>query len=112
MRFTTATCRPPQRGHVPADSVINPTGDEGLDPMRHRADRVVVIEDGWITAIGAHDELMRTEGHYRRMAELKLGLDADTPRRLCAVGGGCRLAWRNTLARGIIPPHTGSEADP
>jgi ATP-binding cassette subfamily B protein len=38
-----------------------------------RADRVIVIEDGRITAIGAHDELMRTEGHYRQMARLQLG---------------------------------------
>lgn len=38
-----------------------------------RADRVVVIEDGRITAIGSHAELMQTEGHYRRMAELQLG---------------------------------------
>ena len=38
-----------------------------------RADRVVVIEDGRITAVGAHDELMRSEGHYREMARLQLG---------------------------------------
>ncbi len=38
-----------------------------------RADRVVVIEDGRITAIGSHEDLMRSEGHYRQMAELQLG---------------------------------------
>jgi ATP-binding cassette subfamily B protein len=38
-----------------------------------RADRVVVIEDGRITTVGRHAELLDTEGHYRRMAVLQLG---------------------------------------
>ncbi len=47
-----------------------------------RADRVVVIEEGRITAVGAHDELMSTEGHYRQMARVQLGelVDRDEVR--------------------------------
>ena len=36
-----------------------------------RADRIVVIEDGRITDIGAHDELMKKLGTYRRLYDLQ-----------------------------------------
>ncbi len=36
-----------------------------------RADRVVVLERGRIVQSGRHDELVREEGHYRRVAELQ-----------------------------------------
>jgi subfamily B ATP-binding cassette protein MsbA len=36
-----------------------------------RADRIVVIENGAIADIGAHDELMRKFGTYRRLYELQ-----------------------------------------
>ena len=32
-----------------------------------RADRILVIEDGRITEIGSHAELLRERGHYYRL---------------------------------------------
>ena len=37
------------------------------------ADRILVLEDGVITAQGDHTHLMETCGRYRRMAELQMG---------------------------------------
>jgi ABC-type multidrug transport system fused ATPase/permease subunit len=36
------------------------------------ADLVLVVEDGRITQSGTHAELMRTDGHYREIAEVQL----------------------------------------
>src|SRR5262249_29856904 len=36
-----------------------------------RADRIVVLENGTISDIGAHDELMQKLGTYRRLYELQ-----------------------------------------
>jgi subfamily B ATP-binding cassette protein MsbA len=36
-----------------------------------RADRIVVIENGAITDIGAHEDLMTKLGTYRRLYELQ-----------------------------------------
>ena len=42
-----------------------------------RADRIVVIEDGRITDIGSHEELMNKLGTYRRLYDLQfVDLDA------------------------------------
>ena len=41
-----------------------------------RADRIVVIENGSIADIGAHEELMTRLGTYRRLYELQFALDA------------------------------------
>jgi len=38
-----------------------------------RANRILVLEDGRITQVGTHDELMGREGSYRRTAELQFG---------------------------------------
>jgi ATP-binding cassette, subfamily B, bacterial MsbA len=43
------------------------------------ADRIVVIDNGAITEIGAHEELMKTFGTYRRLYELQFA-DADAPK--------------------------------
>src|SRR6201993_2554843 len=43
-----------------------------------RADRIVVIENGGIADIGAHDELMKKLGTYRRLYELQFA-NADVP---------------------------------
>ena len=37
------------------------------------ADRILVLEDGAITAQGNHEELLKSCGRYRRMAELQMG---------------------------------------
>jgi ATP-binding cassette subfamily B protein len=37
-----------------------------------QADLVVVLEDGQVTQLGTHAELMATEGHYREIAEVQL----------------------------------------
>ena len=36
-----------------------------------RADRIVVIEDGTITDMGTHEELMKKFGTYRRLYDLQ-----------------------------------------
>ncbi len=44
-----------------------------------RADRIVVLENGTIGDIGAHEELMQRLGTYRRLYELQFA-EADAPR--------------------------------
>jgi subfamily B ATP-binding cassette protein MsbA len=44
-----------------------------------RADRIVVLENGTISDIGAHDELIQKLGTYRRLYELQFA-EADAPR--------------------------------
>jgi ATP-binding cassette subfamily B protein len=36
-----------------------------------RAERVIVLDEGRVVQTGTHAELMRVEGHYRRIAELQ-----------------------------------------
>ncbi|HEY1677188.1 MAG TPA: ABC transporter ATP-binding protein [Candidatus Sulfotelmatobacter sp.] len=48
-----------------------------------RADRILVIENGIIAEIGAHEELMKSFGTYRRLYELQFAsadLTKDTPK--------------------------------
>jgi len=40
----------------------------------HRADRIVVIENGAVADVGAHEELMKKLGTYRRLYELQFAL--------------------------------------
>ena len=44
-----------------------------------RADRIVVLENGTITDIGTHDDLMLRDGTYRRLYEMQF-MDADAPK--------------------------------
>ena len=44
-----------------------------------RADRIVVIENGTIADIGAHEELMQKLGTYRRLYELQFAT-VDAPK--------------------------------
>jgi subfamily B ATP-binding cassette protein MsbA len=44
-----------------------------------RADRIVVIEDGRITDIGSHEELMNKLGTYRRLYDLQF-VELDSPK--------------------------------
>jgi subfamily B ATP-binding cassette protein MsbA len=44
-----------------------------------RADRIVVLDNGTISDIGAHEELMQKLGTYRRLYELQFA-EADVPR--------------------------------
>lgn len=41
------------------------------------ADLIVVLEQGEILETGTHDELLRTDGRYRRMVELQSALDVE-----------------------------------
>ena len=45
-----------------------------LSTITH-ADRIVVLEDGTITEIGNHDELLRAGGTYHEMVTLQTGLE-------------------------------------
>jgi subfamily B ATP-binding cassette protein MsbA len=44
-----------------------------------RADRIVVIDNGAISEIGAHEELMKNLGTYRRLYDLQFA-DSDVPK--------------------------------
>jgi ATP-binding cassette, subfamily B, bacterial MsbA len=44
-----------------------------------RADRIVVLENGTITDIGAHEELMQKLGTYRRLYDLQFA-ELDQPK--------------------------------
>jgi len=48
-----------------------------------RADRIVVLENGTISDIGAHEELMQKLGTYRRLYELQFA-EADAPKAVQA----------------------------
>ena len=50
-----------------------------------RADRIVVLESGTISDIGAHDELIQKLGTYRRLYELQFA-EADAPRAVQTLG--------------------------
>jgi len=50
-----------------------------------RADRIVVLENGTISDIGAHDELIQKLGTYRRLYELQFA-EADAPKQVQALG--------------------------
>ena len=50
-----------------------------------RADRIVVLENGTISDIGAHEELMQKLGTYRRLYELQFA-EADAPGTGVATG--------------------------
>ncbi len=50
-----------------------------------RADLVIVLEEGRITQMGTHAELMRQGGHYREIAEVQLYGDGEaTPAQIAA----------------------------
>jgi subfamily B ATP-binding cassette protein MsbA len=44
-----------------------------------RADRIVVLENGTITDIGSHDDLIARLGTYRKLYDLQF-VDLDTPK--------------------------------
>jgi ATP-binding cassette, subfamily B, bacterial MsbA len=44
-----------------------------------RADRIVVIDNGTISEIGAHEDLMKKLGTYRRLYDLQF-TDAEVPK--------------------------------
>lgn len=51
-----------------------------------RADVVMVMEDGRVTEVGTHDELMQTSAHYRKAAEVQMA--DEESRRLLGIGEG------------------------
>ena len=44
-----------------------------------KASRIAVMEDGTITEIGTHDELMQQSGTYRRLYDLQFSDDMVIP---------------------------------
>ena len=40
------------------------------------ADKIIILENGRITAVGTHEELKRREGYYRQIYELQSGINA------------------------------------
>lgn len=44
-----------------------------------RADKVIVLEEGRITQVGTHKQLMEEDGHYREIAEVQLYGDESVP---------------------------------
>jgi subfamily B ATP-binding cassette protein MsbA len=50
-----------------------------------RANRTVVLEDGRITAIGSHEELLRTSPTYQRLYELQFATGIEAPLPAAAV---------------------------
>lgn len=53
-----------------------------------RADLVLVVEDGRITQMGTHDELMEEEGHYREIASVQLNGDSSDGETEAGVAAG------------------------
>jgi ATP-binding cassette subfamily B protein len=49
--------------------------------MLRRADFVIVMESGCIVQRGTHDQLMHSEGYYRRAAEMQVA-DEESRRLL------------------------------
>ncbi len=47
-----------------------------------RADLVLVLEDGRITQMGTHDQLMERDGHYRHIAAVQLYGDDELPEKV------------------------------
>jgi ATP-binding cassette subfamily B protein len=50
-----------------------------------KADRIVVLDKGKIVAIGPHEELIRQNGLYTRLAELQFGLMSSSAPSLSRV---------------------------
>ncbi len=42
-----------------------------------QADLVIVLEQGRVTQLGTHEQLMREDGHYREIARVQLFGDSD-----------------------------------
>jgi ABC-type transport system involved in cytochrome bd biosynthesis fused ATPase/permease subunit len=51
------------------------------------ADRILVLEDGRIVQEGAHDELVRQPGAYRRLWEIQGALETETAVDLALAAG-------------------------
>jgi hypothetical protein len=64
-----------------------------------RATRIVVLEDGRITAIGSHEELLSTSPTYQRLYELQFlgGAENDFTAGCCRSHGGRPIATATQL---------------
>jgi ABC-type multidrug transport system fused ATPase/permease subunit len=75
-----------------------------------QADLVIVIEEGRVTQVGTHKQLMEEEGHYREIAAVQLygddGSDEDE-----ADGGGAQRRKLPPLGLRKAPPEPPSHMD-
>jgi len=76
-----------------------------------RADLVVVVEQGRITQIGTHEQLMNEEGHYREIAEVQLYGDDDRGPREDLPSHMDRVRDPRTVSAAIGARDEGSEED-
>jgi ATP-binding cassette subfamily B protein len=49
-----------------------------------KADRIAVVDEGRVVAMGSHDELMRQGGLYARLVDLQFNLSGEAPRAAAA----------------------------
>src|ERR1700751_1093934 len=71
-----------------------------------RADRIVVLESGTITDIGAHEEVMTRLGTYRRLYDLQF-VEVETPKmvQVGAKGGMSDDSERGGNGKHYLPFH-------
>ncbi len=88
-----------------------------------RADVVIVMEDGRVTQMGTHDQLMEQDGHYRHIAAVQLFGDdedqpfkpdpADSPSHMKRVAAGQTIAAAKAIAKplGTVNPVPDTDKD-